>query len=122
MCNRCCNRRQPARLASKCMLITTTCICRSWDRSNLLPAQLPNWSVLTKAGLVMQRAQFEMAKPPEKGAAARQADDELTAIEDPARFQGEPDFWEGEGWEVRGEAAGHPFGSVAGRSDAARLH
>ncbi len=40
-------------------------------------------------------------QPDEKAAAAQLDAEELTAIEDPARFQSEPDFWEGEGWEVR---------------------
>lgn len=40
-------------------------------------------------------------RQPEEKAAKQAEQEELTAIEDPARFQSEPDFWEGEGWDVR---------------------
>ena len=50
----------------------------------------------------LQRSQTAAPKQADDTAAAAQgADEELTIIPDAARFQSEPDFWEGEGWEVR---------------------
>ena len=50
----------------------------------------------------LQREQTAAPKQTDdRAAAADPEDDELTSIPDAARFQGEPDFWEGEGWEVR---------------------
>ena len=62
----------------------------------------------------MQRAQTETAKRPENKAVTQPADDELTAIEDPSRFQSQPDFWEGEGWEVRTVLPAGSFATVQG--------
>ena len=56
---------------------------------------------MRQAQAAKTRQPVAKTRQPEEKTAERSGQDELTAIEDPSRFQSEPDFWEGEGWEVR---------------------
>ncbi len=53
-------------------------------------------------------------RQPEEKTAEQTGQEELTAIEGAERFQSEPDFWEGEGWEVRAMPPAVCFGAIKG--------